>query len=128
MTQTVNPLLTVDMTRLPPPLFVQQGDKVTYIITLTNNGPVTATGVTLTYNLPGGVTFVSATGTYTKKNGTLSFSIGTLAPGASATIKIAVRPTKVGIITNTVTLIDDQHDLVSASINTRVVIKLAGVV
>ena len=42
---------------------VEPGDTVAYEITVSNAGDQNATGVTLTDTLPGGITFVSATGT-----------------------------------------------------------------
>lgn len=42
---------------------VNLGDQYTYTLTVTNNGPSTATNIVLTENLPSGVNFVSATTT-----------------------------------------------------------------
>jgi uncharacterized repeat protein (TIGR01451 family) len=65
------------------------GNQITFTIALTNNGPATATGVTVTDLLPAGLTFVSATpsqGTYT--SGTGLWNVGTIASGASTTLAI----------------------------------------
>ena len=55
------------------------GDTITFTVTLTNNGPDDATGVTLVDPLPTGLTFVSATppGTYNSLTGL--WTVGTVA-------------------------------------------------
>ncbi|UCD51684.1 MAG: DUF11 domain-containing protein, partial [Phycisphaerales bacterium] len=53
--------LEVVKTTLPDP--VDAGTTLTYTVTVTNNGPGNATGVTLTDTLPEGVIFLSASGT-----------------------------------------------------------------
>ena len=61
-----------------------EGGTIVYTVALSNNGPDTATGVTVTDLLPAGVTFVSSTqtqGTYT--SGTGVWSVGTVAVAAS---------------------------------------------
>ena len=60
------------------------GQKITYIVTATNNGPIAATGVTVTDMLPASLSFVNATtpsGTYNAATGT--WTVGDLAAGAS---------------------------------------------
>jgi uncharacterized repeat protein (TIGR01451 family) len=66
------------------------GDTVTYTVTLTNNGPNTATGVAVSDPVTAGLTLVSATpdqGTYDVASGV--WTVGTLANGESATLLIA---------------------------------------
>lgn len=68
-----------------------QGDQVTFTLTLTNNGPDTANGVEVTDALPAGLTFDSANpsqGTYNDATGI--WDVGALANGASATLEITV--------------------------------------
>src|SRR5262245_9264591 len=63
------------------------GDTITFTITLTNNGPDAATGVTGTDLLPAGLTIVSATisqGTFNNITGV--WNVGTLANTASVTL------------------------------------------
>jgi hypothetical protein len=60
--------------------------------------------VVVTDPLPAGVAFVSAAsdqGSYTFNGSSAVCSLGTLAPGASATIRIVVQPTAPGPVTNT---------------------------
>ncbi len=64
---------------------VPVGQTVTYQVTVSDNGPSDAAGVSLVDVLPAGVTFVSATSTDgttpTNVNGTVTDTIGTLAAG-----------------------------------------------
>ncbi len=61
----VEPILMADLavtkTDLPDPVTV--GNNLTYTVTVTNNGPDTATSVTVTDNLPAETTFVSCSST-----------------------------------------------------------------
>jgi uncharacterized repeat protein (TIGR01451 family) len=77
----------------------------TYTITVTNNGPGNATGVTVTNPLPVGLVFVSATtsqGSTAFSGGALRVNVGTLAIGAGAVITLTVNATNTAIITDTV--------------------------
>jgi virginiamycin B lyase len=76
------------------------GTSLTYTLTVTNGGTAGATGVTLTDALPAGVTFVSATDGTAPKGGLLTFLIGDLAAGGSATISITVTPATSGSLLN----------------------------
>ncbi len=68
---------------------VNNGDKVTYTIKVTNDGPGKAEGVEVVDVLPEGTTFVSANasqGTYNSTSGL--WTVGTLTNGAIATLAI----------------------------------------
>lgn len=80
------------------------GQNVTFLVTARNAGPATATLVSLTDNVPAGLTFVSSVpsqGTYT--SGTGVWDVGTLASGASATLQVVLTNTLASPITRTVT-------------------------
>ncbi|NOR27118.1 MAG: DUF11 domain-containing protein, partial [Lutibacter sp.] len=68
-----------------------EGDTVTYTLTVVNNGPSAATSVSLTDNLPAGVTYVSHTaiGGTVNTYATGVWTIGTLPSGSSSTITIS---------------------------------------
>ena len=86
--------LSVGKADSPDPVTV--GSNLTYTITVTNNGPMVATGVTLTDTLPGGVTFVSATptqGDCAEAGGTIICNLGTLASSETATVTVVIIPT-----------------------------------
>ena len=86
---------------------VTAGTNVTFTGQVTNNGPGIATGVTLTFPLPEGVTFVSANpsqGTCVLSNGVVTCDLGNINPGQTVTIPIIVTPTRPGTINGTVTI------------------------
>ena len=66
------------------------GGQTTYIIEVSNAGPSVATGVVITDNLPTGQTLVSSTGCAEDPAGAPTCTVGTLAPGASATVTLTV--------------------------------------
>ena len=102
--------LALTMSDSPDPVDV--GDDLSYDLTVVNNGPNAATGVTLTDVLPAGLTFVSATPSQGSCSGTttVSCNLGGLASGASATITIVVQPDNAGTLTNTASVAADQPD------------------
>ncbi len=71
------------------------GATISYTLTAANAAApsLSATGVTVKDILPTGVSFVSASGTGTYNNATGIWTVGTLAPGASASITITVTVT-----------------------------------
>ncbi|WP_454929827.1 SdrD B-like domain-containing protein [Actinomyces sp.] len=81
------------------------GKEVTYTLTLTNNGPGAATGVTVSDELPSGVSFVEAQGdgSYDPDSGVWDLSGLTLAKGDVKTLTVTVAITGEGagtLITN----------------------------
>ncbi|MCA9127805.1 MAG: DUF11 domain-containing protein [Planctomycetales bacterium] len=94
---------------------VVAGNSLTYTIVVTNDGPSTATNVTLTDTLPAGVTFTSVSttqGTASQAAGTVTGTLGTLAPNASATVTVivAVDGTTRGSISNTASVTSTETD------------------
>ncbi len=85
-------------------------ENVVFTVTVTNNGPDSATNAEMRDLLPAGLTYVSddAGGSY--NNGTGVWAIGTLANGASATIQITAKATALGTITNTATVSAEEYD------------------
>ena len=83
---------------------VRVGDPVTFTVTETNNESF-ATSPQVRDSLPAGVEFVSVTSSqgscsFDPATSSVDCELGTLAPGATATIDVVVIPTQPGIITN----------------------------
>jgi uncharacterized repeat protein (TIGR01451 family) len=81
------------------------GDTITFTVTLTNNGPSNATGLTVQDILPTGLTFVSDTpsqGTY--NSGTGLWTVGAVPNGAVETLTIQAQVVSPNPLTNTASL------------------------
>ncbi|MEX0172754.1 calcium-binding protein [Streptomyces sp. LMG1-1-1.1] len=108
-----------------PTAAVSIGDRVTYTVTVANStaSTATATGVTLSDTFSGaGVTLTSATspqGGCTTTATTATCALGSLAPGASATVTLTAEPRSTGTITHRATATGSPQDPV-ASDNTAV--------
>ena len=78
------------------------GQPVTYTLMIRNNGARSAKGVTLTDDLPAGVTRGAVTTTQGSCGGTdpVGCNLGRIASGAQATVTVSVTPTAPGTITN----------------------------
>ncbi len=76
------------------------GQKVTYAITVTNNGPVTATGVQVNEVLPASLTYVSSTpaGEYSPATG--MWTVGTMPNGANQNLLVEATIVSGGSIKN----------------------------
>jgi uncharacterized repeat protein (TIGR01451 family) len=88
---TVLPVADLAVTNSADLATVPQFEDLTYTVSVKNNGPSPAVGVSLTDTLPAGAIFVSATGGVTTVGDTLTFPVGTLAVGASASYTIVVQ-------------------------------------
>jgi uncharacterized repeat protein (TIGR01451 family) len=118
--QAIAPTADLSITKSGAPNPVVSGDRLTYTLTVANNGPQDATGVTATDPLADSVHFnsVSSTqGTCTRsmtkpkpKNGTVTCNLGNVANGASATITIVVTTTTPGTPTNTAIVSGNEMD------------------
>jgi uncharacterized repeat protein (TIGR01451 family) len=97
-TTTVTALADVQVvqTDSPDPVFV--GGTLTYAISVKNNGPSPASGVTMTDSLPTkNVSYQSATtsqGTCSLSGANLTCSLGTMASGSTAGVTVRVTATK----------------------------------
>lgn len=126
---TVNPSvdLAVKITAAPNPVVL--GNNVTYIITLTNKGPNTATGIVVTDPLAPNLNFVSVSSSnFTAANvgGTVTSTLGSLEPGKTASLTIVAKPNRPGLITNIVSVVADQVELVSADNTVAALITVEG--
>lgn len=111
----VEPRVDLVVTKIDNPDPVIAGHELTYTIEVRNDGPSTATGVIVTDQLPAAVQFVSGSstqGTLSETNGVVTVSVGTLEPGASASVVLStsVDSGAPNMLLNTVTTTSDQPD------------------
>ena len=103
--------LALGLAAAPNPAF--DGGLLTFTVSVTNNGPLTATGVTLSNSLPNNVSFVSAgssQGNFFNTGSNILFSLGSLGNGAVATATLTVSPGQVGNVTASASVIANQVD------------------
>jgi uncharacterized repeat protein (TIGR01451 family) len=116
----VPPLADLSITKSGAPNPVVSGNRLTYTLTVTNNGPEAGPGVTVRDPLPANVHFNSVTSTQGSctrstaksptRDGTITCSLGDLANGATASITIVVTTTRPGTLTNTATVSGNVSD------------------
>ncbi len=100
----VNTAADIAVTKSVSPATAAVGDTVTFTVTATNNGPNQATGVVITDVLPAGLNLVSfspSQGSYVASQGT--WTVGTLANGASTQLTLVAQVAQSGAITNVAT-------------------------
>jgi uncharacterized repeat protein (TIGR01451 family) len=78
----------LELVKTAAPSPVVPGEDVTFSLTVTNKGPSTAIGQTVTDKLPAEVTFSSASPGCSDAGGTVTCAVGELASGASQTFTI----------------------------------------
>ncbi|PSR53278.1 hypothetical protein AHMF7605_06905 [Adhaeribacter arboris] len=122
-TITVQPTADIQVTNVitsPTPAggTYANGDVVTYLVTVTNNGPSTATGVLVDDKLPtalfNNISNNSSAGTsYNPTTG--RWTVGTLANGASATLSLTGTITQSAVITTTASQFHNEYDNVNGN-------------
>jgi uncharacterized delta-60 repeat protein/uncharacterized repeat protein (TIGR01451 family) len=99
------------------PSTVSIGDRATYTVTVTNNSTgTTATGVSLTDTLTGPAgSVISATPSQGTCTTAVTCALGTLAPGAKATVTVVAEPRATGTLTERASATAGQTDPVTAN-------------
>jgi uncharacterized repeat protein (TIGR01451 family) len=90
------------------------GSNFTYSVTIHNGGPESATNVAIVDVLPADTLLVTATstgGTCSVTNGLLDCALGSLAPGASVTIRVTLQPLSPGQMVNSAWVTGDGLNL-----------------
>jgi len=117
--------LAVAKTVAPDPVIV--GQQAVYTVTVTNSGPGDAANVVLTDTLPAQVAYVSCAttqGTCAEAAGTVTATIGAMAPGAVVTVTITADVVAGGDLVNTASATSDAGDPDPAN-NTSTVVSTA---
>ncbi len=113
-TTDVEPLPSADIsvTKTHAPTSPLVGQSLTYTITVTNNGPDPASGVTMQDTLPAQVVFdsVSASEGGCAGSSVVTCDLGSLSSGSQATVTLVVRRIAAGAISNTASAASDQSD------------------
>ena len=117
VTQSATISLETDLavTQTQSPTFLRAGDNLTYQLTVTNQGPSDATGVTLVNRLPQGVEFISVQPGFpdcNESDGVVSCSLGNLASGESVSARIlaGVPAPMSGTVVNSASVIANEAD------------------
>ncbi|WP_158607197.1 T9SS type A sorting domain-containing protein [Pontibacter oryzae] len=116
---TVSPTADVAVTNTISPVKASyaNGESVTYTIVVTNNGPSAATNVSVLDKLPASLTIVNPTsaskGSYDTATGT--WTVGSLASGASETLTLRATINQSAVITTTATQSHTEYDDVNGN-------------
>lgn len=87
VTVTIGPSADLGVSAVVIPTTVLSGSNFTYVATIVNNGPSTATSVNFSQTMPGGAIFVSSSQSgIVVTNGIIDWTIGTMAAGSSEVI------------------------------------------
>src|SRR5205085_3809047 len=110
-----NPDLLVNVNGPQNPNSVVAGSGFTYNVSVENRGAVPATNVVLTDTLPSGISYVTSAasnGTPNESGGVVTDNVGTLAPGATATLTINVMAgSTLGLVVDTASATLAETDL-----------------
>src|SRR5207245_2454029 len=88
---TNNTSANLALTKSDSPDPVLAGNNITYTLTVTNNGPSDATGVSLSDAIPAGTSFVSATGGGTIPAAVVGWNLTTITAGANKSVTLVVQ-------------------------------------
>jgi uncharacterized repeat protein (TIGR01451 family) len=112
-TVTINPVPPTDadlsLTKTASVGTATVGETFTYTLSVTNNGPVNASGVTITDTLPPEVTFDSSPDC-SASGSTVTCNIGALANGATGSATVTVTAANPGTAVNSATVAGGQPD------------------
>ena len=105
-------LADLAIVKSPHLVFQPVSSSLTYTLTVTNNGPDAASGVTVTGPLPGAVAFVSASAGCGESGGTVTCTAASLANGASVqfTITVTTPATPGTVFSNTANVTSGEID------------------
>jgi uncharacterized repeat protein (TIGR01451 family) len=103
----------LELTASGSPNPLSAGEVLTYSLSIRNNGPALATGVTLTDALPAGASLESALssqGACVQSGGQVVCMVGSIEAGSEVEIDVKVRPQAAGLVTNQASAVSDLPD------------------
>jgi uncharacterized repeat protein (TIGR01451 family) len=102
--------VSISMSDSPDPVTV--GSDLTYTMTVRNGGPDSASGVSVSDTIPSGTSYVSASTSQGSCSGTstVTCNLGSLANGATATVRVVVRPNVAGTLSNNANVSSSSSD------------------
>ncbi|WP_165064364.1 Calx-beta domain-containing protein [Paludisphaera rhizosphaerae] len=112
-TANLTAVVDVSLSLTSGPASAYNGDLLTYVFTASNAGPGTATNIVMTLPFGSGVSYVSAKasqGSGSLNGGRLVVNLGSLGPGASATVTVQLLAAAVGLYSTTATIATDDYD------------------
>ncbi|MCG8326227.1 MAG: T9SS type A sorting domain-containing protein [Chitinophagales bacterium] len=104
----IDVVIDLELTKSVSPTSVMVGEEVTFKIDVTNQGPSTATGVTIEDILQSGFTFTGTNGAYDEVAGL--WDIGTLAIGETVSLEITATVNEDGVYTNDAQVLTANED------------------
>jgi uncharacterized repeat protein (TIGR01451 family) len=113
------PQAEVSLTQTAAPNATLVGSNVTFTLSVTNNGPGLALGVTLTNPVPAGAILVSkpisTSGTVTTNGGIVVCQFGDISSGGWASVSMVLTRASAGLVTNTANVVTGSQDTNAAN-------------
>jgi len=92
----MGPVADLELAKSVDATVVEDGDQITWTLTLTNQGPQDATGVTVQENLPSSLSYVGDNSGGTFNPGTGIWTVGSIAAGQTTSIQITTQVLSIG--------------------------------
>ena len=111
------PQIDLAITKRDRPDPATVGERITYTLTVRNNGPDTATGVVVADPLPGSVSFAGVKTTQGTCTGGILVrcELGTMKSGSVVVITITVTPRQTGVVFNRATVVGNEAETTTAN-------------
>ncbi|MDF5711033.1 MAG: CARDB domain-containing protein [Nostoc sp. S4] len=111
------PDLSISLADSPDPVIV--GNPLTYTLTVNNNGTANASGISVQYTLPSGVTFNGTTVangfTASQSGGVVTFSGGSINASDTAILTVSVTPNSAGTLTSGTAIVDPNNTIAESN-------------
>lgn len=117
-TANLTAVVDVSLALTSGPTSAYNGDTLTYVFTASNAGPGTASNVVMTLPFGSGVVYLGATGSQgsgSLSGGQLVVNLGSLGPGASATVTVQLLAAAVGPYATSATIATNDYETDSSN-------------